>query len=35
MEAIHTSAGDLLLRFGCGAERIAALGVTERVLSFI
>lgn len=35
MEAIHASAGDLLLHFGCGAEGIAAQGVTEYVLSSI
>lgn len=35
MEAVHTSAGDLLLHFGCGAEGIAAQGVTECVLSAI
>lgn len=34
MEVIRTSAG-ALLHFGCGAERIAAQGVAECVLSFI
>jgi len=35
MGAIHTSAGDLLLHFGCSAEGIGAQGVTECMLSFI